>query len=354
MMRDQERRPALRLLPGVGRADLLARPAPDRERRDRRGRPAVGQAGEADRRPVPDPDPAARLPVRPLHPARRRTAAPAHSPGSRNSPARAASAGRTPRIAPPSTTSPAPARPSPSCARSATTSPTPGNTRPSAPGRRRACFWSARPAPARPCSPRRPPARPTATFFSLSGSDFVESLVGVGAARVRDLFAKARKMAPALIFIDELDAAGRKRGAGVGQGNDEREQTLNALLVEMDGFGGDAGHRRARRDQPPRRPRPRPAAAGPLRPPGHRRRPRRPRPARHPRPALRQPAAGPGHLAGGDRQTDPRLQRRRARQRDQRGGAAHRSRRPRRDGPADARGGDRPGRRRPGAQEPCR
>jgi cell division protease FtsH len=80
-----------------------------------------------------------------------------------------------------------------------------------------------------------------AAFFSLSGSDFVESLVGVGAARVRDLFAKARKMAPALVFIDELDAAGRKRGAGVGQGNDEREQTLNALLVEMDGFAGDAG-----------------------------------------------------------------------------------------------------------------
>jgi len=80
-----------------------------------------------------------------------------------------------------------------------------------------------------------------AAFFSLSGSDFVESLVGVGAARVRDLFAQARKQAPALVFIDELDAAGRKRGAGVGQGNDEREQTLNALLVEMDGFGGDAG-----------------------------------------------------------------------------------------------------------------
>jgi cell division protease FtsH len=80
-----------------------------------------------------------------------------------------------------------------------------------------------------------------AAFFSLSGSDFVESLVGVGAARVRDLFSQARKQAPALVFIDELDAAGRKRGAGVGQGNDEREQTLNALLVEMDGFGGDAG-----------------------------------------------------------------------------------------------------------------
>ena len=122
-----------------------------------------------------------------------------------------------------------------------------------------------------------------AAFFSLSGSDFVESLVGVGAARVRDLFAKARKMAPALIFIDELDAAGRKRGAGVGQGNDEREQTLNALLVEMDGFGGDAGDRRPRRHQPPRRARPGAAAAGSLRPPGHRRRPRRPRPARHPR-----------------------------------------------------------------------
>jgi cell division protease FtsH len=80
-----------------------------------------------------------------------------------------------------------------------------------------------------------------ATFFSASGAEFVESLVGVGAARIRDLFAKARKVAPAIIFIDELDAAGRKRGAGVGQGNDEREQTLNQLLVEMDGFGGDAG-----------------------------------------------------------------------------------------------------------------
>ena len=80
-----------------------------------------------------------------------------------------------------------------------------------------------------------------AAFFTASGAEFVESLVGVGAARVRDLFAKARKAAPAIIFIDEIDAAGRKRGAGVGQGNDEREQTLNQMLVEMDGFGGDAG-----------------------------------------------------------------------------------------------------------------
>jgi cell division protease FtsH len=80
-----------------------------------------------------------------------------------------------------------------------------------------------------------------AAFFSQSGSEFVESLVGVGAARVRDLFRRARRAAPAIIFIDELDAAGRKRGAGIGQGNDEREQTLNQILVEMDGFAGDAG-----------------------------------------------------------------------------------------------------------------
>ncbi len=80
-----------------------------------------------------------------------------------------------------------------------------------------------------------------ASFFSLSGSEFVESLVGVGAARVRDLFERARKAAPSIVFIDELDAAGRRRGAGVGQGNDEREQTLNQLLVEMDGFDADAG-----------------------------------------------------------------------------------------------------------------
>ena len=80
-----------------------------------------------------------------------------------------------------------------------------------------------------------------ASFYSVSGAEFVESLVGVGAARIRDLFAQARENAPSIVFIDELDAVGRKRGAGVGQGNDEREQTLNQLLVEIDGFDAGSG-----------------------------------------------------------------------------------------------------------------
>ncbi len=78
-------------------------------------------------------------------------------------------------------------------------------------------------------------------FFSISGSDFVEMFVGVGAARVRDMFENAKKHAPCIIFIDEIDAVGRHRGAGLGGGNDEREQTLNQLLVEMDGFEGHSG-----------------------------------------------------------------------------------------------------------------
>jgi len=78
-------------------------------------------------------------------------------------------------------------------------------------------------------------------FFSISGSDFVEMFVGVGASRVRDMFEQAKKQAPCIIFIDEIDAVGRQRGAGLGGGNDEREQTLNQLLVEMDGFEGAVG-----------------------------------------------------------------------------------------------------------------
>ncbi len=78
-------------------------------------------------------------------------------------------------------------------------------------------------------------------FLSISGSDFVELYVGVGAGRVRDLFEQAKKAAPAIVFIDEIDAVGRQRGAGLGGGHDEREQTLNQLLVEMDGFGANEG-----------------------------------------------------------------------------------------------------------------
>ena len=74
-------------------------------------------------------------------------------------------------------------------------------------------------------------------FFTISGSDFVEMFVGVGASRVRDMFEQGKKNAPCIIFIDEIDAVGRHRGAGLSGGNDEREQTLNQMLVEMDGFG---------------------------------------------------------------------------------------------------------------------
>ena len=80
-----------------------------------------------------------------------------------------------------------------------------------------------------------------APFLSISGSDFVEMYVGVGASRVRDLFEQAKKKSPCIVFIDEIDAVGRHRGTGMGGGNDEREQTLNQLLVEMDGFGSNSG-----------------------------------------------------------------------------------------------------------------
>src|SRR6185369_12431583 len=78
-------------------------------------------------------------------------------------------------------------------------------------------------------------------FFSISGSDFVEMFVGVGASRVRDLFKQARENSPCIIFLDEIDAVGRRRGTGLAGGHDEREQTLNAILVEMDGFNSDEG-----------------------------------------------------------------------------------------------------------------
>ncbi len=112
-------------------------------------------------------------------------------------------------------------------------------------------------------------------FFSISGSDFVEMFVGVGASRVRDLFEQGKKNAPCIIFIDEIDAVGRHRGAGLGGGHDEREQTLNQLLVEMDGFEVQRGRDPGCRHQPPRRPRSGAAPTGAIRPPG-RGRPSRP------------------------------------------------------------------------------
>ena len=109
-------------------------------------------------------------------------------------------------------------------------------------------------------------------FYSISGSDFVEMFVGVGASRVRDLFEQAKTNAPAIIFVDEIDAVGRHRGAGMGGGHDEREQTLNQLLVEMDGFDVKGGVILIAATNRPGHPRPGAAAAGPLRPPDRGRR----------------------------------------------------------------------------------
>ena len=129
-------------------------------------------------------------------------------------------------------------------------------------------------------------------FFTISGSDFVEMFVGVGACRVRDMFEQGKKNAPCIIFIDEIDAVGRHRGAGLGGGNDEREQTLNQMLVEMDGFESQRGRHPDRRDQPPRRAGPGAAAPRPLRPPGGGAEPRRERPREDPPGAHAQGAAG--------------------------------------------------------------
>ena len=174
--------------------------------------------------------------------------------------------------------------------------------------------------------------------------------VGVGAARVRDMFEQAKKHAPCIVFIDEIDAVGRQRGAGLGGGNDEREQTLNQLLVEMDGFEGDCRRDRHRRDQPSRRARPGAAAPGPLRPPGGGAAARHPRPRADPERAHAQGADRARRRAGHHRARHAGLLGRRSRQSRQRGGAVRRARQqaPRRHGRLRARQGqDHHGRRAP-------
>ncbi len=162
-------------------------------------------------------------------------------------------------------------------------------------------------------------------FFSISGSDFVEMFVGVGASRVRDLFEQGKKNAPCIIFIDEIDAVGRHRGAGLGGGHDEREQTLNQLLVEMDGFESNEGVILiAATNRPdvldpgaaaprPLRPAHRGAAAGPQGPPGHAQGAHPPR------------AAGPRGRPRGHRPRHAGHDRRRPGEPGQRGGAAGRA-----------------------------
>ena len=172
-------------------------------------------------------------------------------------------------------------------------------------------------------------------FFSISGSDFVEMFVGVGASRVRDLFEQGKKNAPCIVFIDEIDAVGRHRGAGLGGGHDEREQTLNQLLVEMDGFESNEGVILVAATNRPGRARPGAAPPRPFRPP-HRRQPsRREGPRGHPRRPHQEDSAvgrreysraGAGHV---------RLLGRRHRQPGQRSGAERRPLQP--EGRADAR-----------------
>ena len=137
-------------------------------------------------------------------------------------------------------------------------------------------------------------------FFSISASEFVEAIVGIGASRVRDLFKTAKESSPAIIFIDELDAIGRSRSSGVGfgGGNDEREQTLNQILTEMDGFESDVAVIVLGATNRPGDPRRRAAAPRPLRPPRGRAAARQGRPPQDPR--------GPHALAAARRRRQPR------------------------------------------------
>ena len=189
-------------------------------------------------------------------------------------------------------------------------------------------------------------------FYSISGSDFVEMFVGVGASRVRDLFEQAKQNAPCIIFVDEIDAVGRQRGAGLGGGHDEREQTLNQLLVEMDGFDARGGIILIAATNRPGHPRPGAAAPRPLRPadPGVRAGPDRPQ--EDPAGPLQGQAVRPGGRPRRAREAHRRHVRRRPRERDQRGRAAHRPHQRHDDRQCRAGGVGRPRDRRSGPQEP--
>src|SRR5664279_5112344 len=126
-------------------------------------------------------------------------------------------------------------------ANSSTTSRTRKSSPQWAPRSPRARCWSDLPGCGKTLLARAISGEAKVPFSNVSGSEFVEMFVGVGASRVRDLFAQAKQYAPCIVFIDEIDAVGRHRGAGIGGGNDEREQTLNQLLVEMDGFDANKG-----------------------------------------------------------------------------------------------------------------
>ena len=141
----------------------------------------------------------------------------------------------------PSRTSPASTRPRKTCRRSSSSCATRRSSSASAGAFRAACCWSARPAPARRCSRAPSPARPTCRSSPSPAPTSSRCSSASAPRRVRDMFEQAKKNAPCIIFIDEIDAVGRHRGAGLGGGNDEREQTLNQLLVEMDGFEANEG-----------------------------------------------------------------------------------------------------------------
>ena len=188
-------------------------------------------------------------------------------------------------------------------------------------------------------------------FYSISGSDFVEMFVGVGAARVRDLFEQAKQNAPAIVFIDEIDAVGRHRGAGLGGGHDEREQTLNQLLVEMDGFDQRTAVILMAATNRPDILDPALLRPGPVRPPDRRRPPRPRGPQGHPAGPRPRQAAGRGRGPRRHRPADARLHRRGPGERDQRGRAAGGA--VEQEGHRDVgdRGGHRPGDGRPRAQD---